>query len=265
MVDLHCHILPDLDDGPATMAGALDLARAAAATGMDTVVATPHIRDDHPFPLKLIDQRLGALRSALEGARIDIEVVAGGEVALSKLTELDDETLGKLCLGEGRHLLVESPFTQAPSLLESALFDLQLRGFRPLLAHPERSATFLGDRERLERLVERGIACSVTAMSVTGEFGGTVRDFTLGLFEAGLVHNIASDAHDAEHRAPGFEGTLAALTAAFESDDTASFTWFTDDAPRALLVEGRDLPGGPPVLRTQPTGWRRIRERVGLA
>lgn len=263
MVDLHCHILPDLDDGPATMEGALDLARAAAAAGIDTVAATPHIRDDHPFPLELIEERLNALRSALREAQIEVEVVAGGEVALSKLAEFDDETLGRLCIGGGRHLLVESPFTQAPSLLETALFDLQLRGFRPLLAHPERSATFLGDRERLERLVERGIACSVTAMSVTGEFGGTVRDFTLALFDAGLVHNIASDSHDAEHRAPGFGRALAALEADLDGD-AASLPWFTEDAGRAIL-EGRDLPGGPPALRSRSSGWRRIRERAGLA
>jgi len=264
MVDLHCHILPDLDDGPATLEGSLEMARAFVSVGVNTVAATPHIRDDHPFSLELLDARMSTLRSALDEAGIGLRVVPGGEVALSKVTELDDEALTSLCIGEGPSLLVESPFTQAPSLLETALFDLQLRGFRPLLAHPERSVTFIGDRERLERLAERGIACSVTAMSVAGSFGATVRNFTLGLFSAGLVHNIASDAHAAEHRGPGFAGALAALEAAFEVENPANLTWFTDAAPRAML-EGQDLPGEPPALTRRPTGWRRIRERVGLA
>lgn len=262
MVDLHCHILPGLDDGAATIEHALELARAAQAAGIDTVVATPHIRDDYPFPLELIAERLSELQGALRHAEIEVNVVAGGEVALSKLPELDDEQLAPLCLGQGRYLLVESPYTHAPSLLETALFDLQVRGFRPVLAHPERSVTFLGDRARLEALVEQGVACSVTAMSVAGGFGTAIRDFTMDLFASGLVHNIASDSHDAGRRAPGFG-------AAFERmEDTLDCAaeeahWFVEDAPRALC-EGRELPGQSPSLTIRRTGWTRIKGCVGL-
>lgn len=262
MVDLHCHILPGLDDGAPTMEAALDLARAAEAAGVETVVATPHIRDDHPFPLELIEERLEALRAALTEAEIAVNVVGGGEVSLPKLTQLDDATLEALCLGDGPYLLVESPYGQAPSLLETALFDLQVRGFRPVLAHPERSMTFRHDLARLERLVERGIVCSVTAMSVTGGFGRTVRDFTLRLFPEGLVHNIASDAHDATRRASGFSRALAALQTEFDCD-AASATWFAEAAGRAIL-EGGDLTPGPPALRRRFNGWKRMTERVGL-
>lgn len=261
MVDLHCHILPGLDDGPATMEAALDVARAAEAAGILTVVATPHIRDDHPFPLDLIDRRLDALREALRDAAIDLEIVGGGEVSVPKRMELDDAALEKLCLGDGRYLLVETPYTLAPSLFETALFDVQVRGFRPVLAHPERSPTFLDDHDRLERLVERGVLCSVTAMSVAGAFGRTVQAFAVRLFATGLVHNIASDAHDATRRAPGFERAFTALRRVF-ADQTASPEWFTKEAPRAIL-EGCDLPAGTPLLR-KASSWKRMRERVGL-
>lgn len=263
MVDLHTHILPGLDDGAATIEQSLEIARVAEAAGIDTIVATPHIRDDHAFPLELIEERLGTLRGALREAAIAVRVVRGGEVSLAKVTELDDETLASLCIGEGRYLLVESPYTQAPSLLETALFDLQVRGFRPVLAHPERSLTFLHDRGRLERLVERGVVCSVTAMSLTGAFGTSIRAYTMRLLAAGLVHNIASDAHDATRRAPGFQRALAELHS--ELDGTsAGAGWFTEETGRAI-VEGRDLPGGPPTLIPRPTGWRRMKERVGLS
>lgn len=261
MVDLHCHILPRLDDGPATMQAALDLARAAEAAGVLTIVATPHIRDDHRFPLDLIDQRLDELREALREAAIDIEVVGGGEVSVPKLLELDDAALEQLCLGRGRYLLVETPYTHAPSLFETALFDVQVRGFRPVLAHPERSPTFLDDHDRLERLVERGVLCSVTAMSVVGAFGSKVQAFAWRLFATGLVHNIASDAHDATRRAPGFERAFTALRRGF-ADETASPEWFTKEAARAIL-EGCDLPAGVPLLH-RPSSWKRMRERVGL-
>ena len=111
---------------------------------------------------------------------------------------------------------MESPYTQAPSLLETVLFELQVRGFRPVLAHPERSMTFLHDRARLERLVEKGVVCSVTAMSVSGAFGTSIKAYTLRLFAAGVVHNIASDAHDATRRAPGFQRALAVLESEFD-------------------------------------------------
>ncbi len=261
MVDLHCHILPGLDDGAPSMEAALSLARAARAAGIVTMVGTPHIRDDHRFPLELVDQRVQELGSGLRDAEIDPEVLGAGEVSVSKLVELDDAALGTLCLGRGRYLLVESPYTQAPSLFDTALFDLQMRGFRPILAHPERSPTFLREPGRLSALVERGILCSVTAMSIAGAFGRTVQAFTLRLFTDGLVHNIASDAHDAMRRAPGFERALAVLESKL-AVETADLDWFTGPAARAIL-DGRDLPAGAPVLR-RASGWKIMTQRVGL-
>jgi protein-tyrosine phosphatase len=263
MVDLHSHILPGLDDGAATLKQSLELARVAEAAGIDTIVATPHIRDDHPFPLELIEDGLHTLRTALREAEIALQVVGGGELSITKVTELDDETLASLCIGDGNYLLVESPYTQAPSLLETALFELQVRGFRPVLAHPERSMSFLHDRARLERIVDKGVICSVTAMSLTGAFGTAVRDYTLRLFTDGLVHNIASDAHDATRRAPGFQRALAVLERDLDGA-SADTSWFTEDTGRAI-IEGRDLPAGPPILIGRPKGWKRMRDLVGLA
>lgn len=263
MVDLHCHILPGLDDGAASMDDALELARAAETAGIDTLVATPHIRDDYPFPLEVIPERLEELRAALADSSIAVDVVAGGEVALAKLTELTDEHLAPLCLGEGRYLLVEAPYTPAPALLEAALFDIQVRGFTPMLAHPERSTSFLEDRARLERLVEQGVLCSVTAMSVAGGFGSAVRDFTMRLFSAGLVHNVASDSHDAIRRAPGFAPAFEQMEATLEGAAEHA-RWFADDVPRKI-IQGEELSAGPPDLAIRPSGWRRMKQRVGLA
>ncbi len=132
-----------------------------------------------------------------------------------------------------------------------------------MLAHPERSVTFLRDRARLEALVEQGVVCSVTAMSVAGGFGTRVRDFTMDLLASGLVHNIASDSHDARRRAPGFASAFERMEAMLE-DRAGGKRWFVEDAARAIC-EGHEPPAGRPSLTMRPTGWRAIKARVGRA
>jgi protein-tyrosine phosphatase len=154
-------------------------------------------------------------------------------------------------------MLVESPYQQATDMLEETLFNLQLRGYRPVLAHPERSPSFMRDPDRLEGLVERGVLCSVTAASMAGRFGRTVQRFSRVLFERGLVHDVASDAHDILRRAPG-------LTAGFRILDRdvpgllGQIDWFTSAAPTAILA-GDPLPDKPALAA--PRGLLRRRRK----
>jgi protein-tyrosine phosphatase len=257
VIDLHCHILPALDDGPTDLEGSLELARALVAAGIDRVAATPHIREDHPFDPREVPPRVESLNGELRGAGVALDVVPGGEVALSMAPELTDDVLAALCLGGGPYLLVESPYTHATDLLERDLFALQVRGFRPILAHPERSPSFLSDRDRLADLVDRGMLCSITASSMTGRFGRTVRRFTIDLFRAGLVHGVATDAHDPVSRVPdllaGFRAVEADLPGALKAS-----AWFTRDAPAAVLA-GEEVTD-PPRLRSG-AGWMRLLRR----
>jgi protein-tyrosine phosphatase len=254
LIDLHCHVLPALDDGPGDLAGSLALAERAARAGIETIAATPHIREDYPFPPSIVAAKVAELNGELQASGSPVRVVTGGELAVSRVAELDDAELHGLCLGDGRCALVESPYTAIGGLLEQALFDLQLRGVRPLLAHPERSPSFIGDADRLAELVERGIMCSITAASMEGQFGRTVRGFALELFRRGLVHNVATDAHDASRRPPelrrGFESFESDLPGALDQ-----LGWYTEDAPRAMLA-GEELPPRPQSLGGR--GLRRL-------
>lgn len=257
MIDLHSHILPGLDDGAPDLAASVSMARFAAADGVHTMVATPHVREDFPYPLGEIHSRTAQLNEALRSRGTGLRVIKGAEVAVSKLLDLDDSTLGSLCLGDGPYVLVESPYQRATDLFEQSLFDLQVRGFQAVLAHPERSPSFQRHPDRLATLVERGVLCSITSASMSGRFGNTVQRFTRVLFERGLVHDVASDAHDSTKRPPGLLAGFRVLERELPGIlDQAP--WFTNDAPAAILA-GERLPPrpDPPRRKRRPFGLGR--------
>lgn len=259
MVDLHSHILPGIDDGASGNEASIEIARVAAAAGTRAMVATPHVSVRYDFDLATIGARTGELNAALATRGIPLAVLPGAEIALTRLPELSDEALGELCLGAGRYVLVESPFTRGETLIEEALFGLQVRGYKPVLAHPERSPLFRANIDRLHRLTERGIVSSVTSGSMAGRFGSTVRRFTLRLFREGLVHNVASDAHDAVHRPPvlrdGFEAVARDLPGIEVQAD-----WYTRAAPEAIIA-GESLPPRP-ELPANGSRWSWLPRRV---
>ena len=257
MIDLHSHILPAVDDGPRTLDGSLELARAAVADGTRTILATPHVNDDPRIGPELVAERLAELRPALAEAEIPLEVLPGGEIAIWRLVDLDDAALRALALGGGPYVLVESPFSPVVGDFEPMVLDLHARGHRVLLAHPERCPAFQRDPARLERLADAGVLVQITAGSMVGAFGSTVRRFTAGLLRDGLAHVVASDAHDAVKRPPGLTAGFAALERELPGIGEQR-PWLTEAVPRAILG-GTPLPARPPLPK--PAGLLR---RLGL-
>jgi protein-tyrosine phosphatase len=258
VIDLHSHILPGVDDGPRTLEGSLELARAAVADGTRTILATPHVNDDPGIDAERVAAGLEVLRPALAEAEIPLEVLPGGEIAIWRLADLDDAALRGLALGGGPYLLVESPFSPVVGDFEPIVLDLLMRGHRVLLAHPERCPAFQRDPARLERLVDGGVLVQITAGSMAGGFGSTVRRFTAALLRDGLVHAVASDAHDAVKRPPGLNFGFTAIEHRELPGIGAHQAWLTEAAPRAIL-DGAPLPERPPLPR--PGGLLR---RLGL-
>jgi protein-tyrosine phosphatase len=259
LVDLHSHILPGVDDGAPDIETSIAMARTAAADGIRMMVATPHVSFEYDLDPMDIGRRVGELNLALARSDVPLAVLTGGEIALTRLTALEPETLRLLSLGAGPYLLVETPYAGAAPFLEEVLFDLDLRGFRTILAHPERCAMFDNDRDRLTRLVERGVLCSVNAGSMAGQFGRRVRDFALHMFREGLVHNVASDAHDDEVRRAELAWGFARL-----DDELPGIAeqapWFTQAAPAAIVVGGQ-LPAAPEPP-AQRRSWMRMRRQA---
>jgi protein-tyrosine phosphatase len=241
------------------MEASIAMARTAAADGIRIMVATPHVSFEYALDPSDIGRRVGELNLALARQEIPVAVMPGGEIALTRLAALEPEVLRKLSLGVGPFLLVETPYAGSAHFLEDVLFDLDLQGFRTILAHPERCAMFDGDRDRLARLVERGVLCSVNAGSMAGQFGRRVKDFTVHLFRNGMVHNVASDSHDDDVRRAelnwGFDRLESELPGISEQA-----SWFTDEAPKAI-VSGHPLPDAPePISPRRP--WQRMRRQA---
>ena len=247
MIDLHSHILPGVDDGPADLEGSILLAQAAVAGGTRTIAATPHIEFDFGVDPLAVAGWVADLQAQLRERAIALEVVTGGEIALSRLADLSEEELLALRLGGGPFLLVESPFSPSVGDFGPILLDLISRGHGVLLAHPERSPAFLRHPGRLREMVDAGVLVQITASSLAGDFGTAPRRFALELLREGLVHVVASDAHDHISRSPSL--------AAVERVAPGLEDHLTRAVPAAILY-GEPLPDAPDYA---PLGfWRRL-------
>jgi protein-tyrosine phosphatase len=249
MIDLHCHVLPGVDDGPATVEASLALARGAHDDGITAIAATPHVDSAHRrVDAALIRGAVRSLQQRLDAAGIDVELITGGEVAATRAVELDDRELRALTFGGDGCLLLECPLSAALTPGFTGVARLLLwRGYRILLAHPERSPVFLGSPQLLEELVGEGMLAQVTAGSLSGRFGRTVRDLAMRLVEREAIHVVASDGHS-EHRPARMANDL--LQAGIHPELSA---WLTREVPAAVLA-GKPLPPRPPAAGRRQRG-----------
>jgi protein-tyrosine phosphatase len=233
-IDLHCHILPGVDDGAVDFEEAVAMCQQAAARGCRAMIATPHLRhaqwfnDDREALVLIFDE----LRRRTKDV---IDLYLGGEIAVNsasaeELFELPEGEL--LTLAGSRYLLLEPDWQGfGPDILE-LVHELVLRDFRPIIAHPERVQYLADNPPLLHDLVERGACLQLTAMSLTGELGPRIRRLCEQLLAANLVHFVASDAHNLELRPPGLERAHSYVLKRF-GDDLAQRLFVT--YPRAVV------------------------------
>ena len=251
MIDLHSHVLPGVDDGPETLAGSLDILRAAAEDGIARIAATPHVRDDFPTTAEAMERGVVGLNAAARDAGIAVEVLTGGEIDREFAHSLDDETLRRFGLGGNPGvLLLEFPYHGWPPELRELVFRLAVRGFQVVLAHPERNRDVQQSPGRLEELVDAGVLVQLTAGSLDGRLGRPAEACARTLLDEELAHLIASDAHAPAIRAVGMAAAAAAV------GDAPLARWLTEDVPYALVT------GSPPPPRPRARQHRlRLRRR----
>jgi protein-tyrosine phosphatase len=243
MVDIHCHLLPGIDDGATSFEDSAAMCEQLVADGCRAVIATPHQRHDL-WP----NHDLAALehlrRNVAEHAPASLEIHLGAEIRVD--SEIPDELVrggGLQPLAGGHHLLIEfdrrepPPGTGAVDLVH----ELVVLGWRPIVAHPELIAWLAEDLDTTTELVERGARLQVTAMSVTGDFGRFAQARCQRLLDAGLVHFVASDAHSPRQRPPGLSRARR-LVAERHGEDVAVLLTATN--PGAVLLD-QDVPAVP--------------------
>lgn len=214
-VDVHCHCLPGLDDGPQTLAEAISLCRRIVEDGTTTVIATPHQLGRYHGSNSAAKIRQAVKTLTVELAREDIplEVLPGADVRVDEQVPALLEADEILTLADrGKHLLLELPHELFVD--PQPLFDgLIRRKICPVLSHPERHRFLQQSADIVDSWVSNGVVIQITAGSLTGDFGRSARAMAWELVQRGLVGLVATDAHDAEQRIPRLSAAIEVLSA----------------------------------------------------
>ncbi|WP_026572821.1 tyrosine-protein phosphatase [Bacillus sp. UNC438CL73TsuS30] len=201
MVDLHCHILPGIDDGAKDLSESIKMAKKAVQQGIHIIVATPHhLTSRYENPKKQILQNVEQLNQALKLENINLTVLPGQETRIYGEMLEGYEHGEILPINNTQYVLVEFSSGHVPRYTERLFYDLQLKGLVPVIVHPERNQEIIEQPEILYQLVKKGALSQVTASSISGDFGKKIKNFSLQLIEANLTHFIASDAHNMVNR-----------------------------------------------------------------
>jgi len=252
-VDIHCHLLPGIDDGSPDDQTSLAMARMAVADGTRTIVVTPHQLGNFAQNRgERIRQLTAEFRQTISEHNLPLEILPGADV------RIEDNLMGQITSGEvltlgdhRRHVLLELPH-ELYFPLEGVLTELNRRGMTGILSHPERNLGLLRDPDLLPSLVDAGCLMQVTAGSLLGTFGPHSQQLAEWMLGRGLVHFVASDAHGVRSRRP-LLGRAFERVASLVNQDTATALCSTNPA---LVARGEPVPAGRrPVARR---GWKKF-------
>lgn len=257
MIDLHCHLLPGIDDGAPDLATALAMARIAVADGIREIACTPHI-----YPGLYANDRDGiacaidVLGEALHEEGIELKLRIGAD------THLVPDLLEGLAarriptLNDSRYLLLEPPHHVAPPHFEQSVFQLLAAGYVPVITHPERLSWIELHYPVFARLVHSGAWMQITAGSVTGRFGRRPKYWAERMFDDGLVHVLATDAHDTRRRPPLLAEGREAATVRMGNEEAQHLVV---TRPQGIL-DNLDPAQMPALPAQQPAsrGWRQL-------
>ncbi len=238
MIDIHCHFLPGIDDGPQSMTESLELARMAVVDGIHTTVVTPHIHPGrYENDREIIESVFGKFKQALIAEKIPLKIGMAAEVRISmEMVEmLENDQIPFLGEYEGKKIiLLEFPHSHILPGSEKMVDYLLNRDIRPIIAHPERNKEIIRDLKKLKPFIDRGCFLQVTAGSVAGYFGENAQIRSHEMLKAGWVTVLATDAHDSKYRQPVLQEGLDAAAAVIGFDNARLLV---NENPGALVSQ----------------------------
>jgi protein-tyrosine phosphatase len=257
VIDIHCHLLPEVDDGPKSWDVAVEMCRMAATDGITHAVATPHANDRYAYDRAYLSGLLSELRERLRGQSHNQSHEKAGPAPQLQLSlgcdfHLSFENLERVLeqphtytIGETNYLLIELSNYSIPTRLEDCFFRLGESGLTPILTHPERNPLLQQTPQRVLEWAERGCLVQVTASSLTGFWGERPEIIARWLLDRSAVHILASDAHDTKRRIPN----LSAARAVAEKIVGAEYAEALVESNPGAIVKGMPIPYCPrPVL-----------------
>lgn len=244
MVDLHCHILSGMDDGANSFEESVAMAEMAIADGITHVVATPHASPEFRFDYARVKSRVEQLQQSV-GGRLKLATGSDFHLSPENIAALK-KSPSQFCVHQKEYLLVELNEFAIPPAMDQTLYEIQLAGLRPIITHPERNGILRSRPERLEKWVRNGCFGQVTGGSLTGTFGSYIQATSMEWIARGLVHFIASDAHNTTTRPHKLRAAYDVAAKEFGREKAEAL--FVENPLAAF--EGRGLPHVPEISET---------------
>lgn len=243
MLDLHCHILPEVDDGAGSIGEALSMAAVAVKEGIDAIVATPHCLDAKNIDVFVrgVERQRQQLQRVLDAQQMDLDIFLGAEVFMDP-SFIKAGGLERLTINATPYILVELPMGEVPLYAEDFIYRLRLMGFIPIIAHPERNLEIMRDPNILYRLVDLGCLCQINTGSITGLFGKRVQRCARVLLTHGMGHVLGTDAHSDGTRGPYMKRAVEQLKSWLDEEQVRRIVGIT---PYHIL-EGKMVSTEPP-------------------
>jgi len=236
MIDIHSHILPEVDDGSKSWEMSVHMLRMAARDGIEHMVATPHADETYSYDRQWLSRLLDELRQRA-GPNPGLSLGCDFHFSYENLEDLDANP-SKYTIGATPYLLVELSDFSIPPSVTTKLEDLVAQDLRPIITHPERNLILQRSPERVLQWADMGCAVQVTASALTGLWGGKAKQVANWLLKHEGIHIIATDAHSIDGRPPILSEGRDAAAQVVGTDVARALV---DDNPRAV-IEGRDLP-----------------------
>ena len=232
MIDIHCHILPGIDDGAEDSKESVRMAKVAAEDGITHIVATPHVRETL-HPPDFLKQYVTKFNEALQKFNVPVEILYGADV----YAMLPPKEVQQYAINNTRYILIEFPYTHIPANASDILFNFKMQGLIPIITHPERNPSVIRDPKMLFSLLNRDVYVQITGDSLIGNFGHQIQECAIYLLKKGAVHFIASDAHSARIRGPVLSEALKKAVKILGKTEARRLV---EDNPLAVIL-GNDI------------------------